>query len=438
MYPTRSRSMLGSGPILSFACLLAALASPLVAHEHATHARGDAKNAAGTPGAAYASLAPFECADASLACATAATPAWGRDGSLWVTWVAGGAVSIARSRDAGRTFSAPVVIGRHGASADVGPDARPQIAVGADGRIVVVYDVFKDDEWNARVLASTSSDDGATFSAPRPVAGDPASQRFPAIAAVGDGTLFVAWIDKRVVAETARRGRKPPGASLAYSWSDDGGNTFSAARIGYPQSCECCRIGVALAAPQQPVVPLQQPVVLFRAIFGRNVRDHAVLTFDGRESPGPLRRVADDHWAVDACPHHGPALAIAADGSYHAAWFTQGRERSGVFYSYSRDAGKTFSAPMRVGRTGRRVSRPHLLAAGSRVWLAWKEFDGELTTVHVRTSGDSGVTWSKARQVAQTDGYSDHPLLTARADQVYLSWQTQGEGYRLLALETQR
>ena len=182
----------------------------------------------------------------------------------------------------------------------------------------------------------------------------------------------------------------------------------------------------------------QQPVVLFRAIFERNVRDHALLTFAGRDSPGPLRRVADDHWAIDACPHHGPALAIGDDGVYHAAWFTDGQARSGVFYASSRDAGKTFSTPMRVGSATRRVSRPYLLAAGSRVWLAWKEFDGERTTVQVQTSDDSGASWSPTRQVAQTDGYSDHPLLTARADHVYLSWQTQAEGYRLLALEAQR
>ena len=93
---------------------------------------------------------------------------------------------------------------------------------------------------------------------------------------------------------------------------------------------------------------------------------------------------------------------------------------------------------MRVGSAARRVSRPYLLASGTRVWLAWKEFDGKLTRVRAQVSRDAGKTWSNAREVARTDGYSDHPLLTAHAGTVYLSWQTQAEGYRLMALETQR
>lgn len=412
---------------LPSAALAAAATPPARAHEH-EGGHGAAARAGGAPGAAYAALSPLRCADASLACASAATPAWAPDGSLWLAWVAGGAVSVARSRDAGATFAAPVVIGRHGAYADVGPDARPQIAVGADGRIAVVYDVFKDESWNARVLAATSSDGGTTFSAPRAVCGDPASQRFPAIAQTGEGALFVAWVDKRRGAAAARRGHRQPGASIAYAWSDDMGATFSASHIAYPHSCECCRIGLAVAA-------LRQPVLLFRAIFGRNVRDHGVVAFGGRESPGPLRRVADDHWAIDACPHHGPALAIAADGSYHAAWFTQGSARSGVFYAHSHDGGKTFSAPMRLGNPAQRISRPYVLAEGTRVWLAWKEFDGELATVHAQVSTDAGAGWSAPREVARTGGYSDHPLLTAHAGKAYLSWQTQAEGYRLLPLE---
>lgn len=382
-------------------------------------------------GHAYAAMAPFDCDDASLACATAATPAWGPDGSLWVAWVAGGAVSVARSTDAGHNFTAPVVIGRHGAYTDIGPDARPQIHIGSDGRIVVVYGVFKDDAWNARVLVATSGDGGATFTEPRPVADDPASQRFPAIVAMRDGRLFVTWIDKRLVAEAARRGRKTPGASVAYAWSDDGARSFGVSRIAHAKSCECCRIGAAANAALHPVV-------LFRAIFGRNVRDHAVLTFDDRDAPGSAHAVADDRWAIDACPHHGPALAVAADGSYHAAWFTQGPVRSGVFHAHSRDGGHSFSAPVRVGRADRRVSRPSLLANGSRVWLAWKEFDGERTTVHAQVSEDSGSSWSTPREIARTEGYSDHPLLTSHADRIYLSWQTKDEGYRLLELEAQR
>lgn len=422
----RASRLFAPACVVASSCLVAsagvAASSPPAASAHSAHVH------AGTPGAPYASLAPFRCADVSLACATSVTPASAPDGSLWVAWTAGGAVSVARSSDGGASFSAPVVLGRYGGYADTGPDARPQIAIDSSGRIAVVFDVFKDDAWNARVLVSLSEDGGASFSPPRPVTDHPASQRFPVATWTADGVLFVAWIDKRTVAEAARRGRAPPGAALAYAWSHDAGRTFSESRVAHAPSCECCRIGIALAGSRQPVL-------LFRAIFDGRVRDHALVAFDARGLPTPAQRVAHDDWVTDACPHHGPALAIASDGTRHAAWFTQGRRRSGVFYARSRDARSGFLAPMRVGAAGRRVSRPYLLARDKRIWLAWKEFDGERTTVHASRSDDDGATWSAAQEIARTGGYSDHPLLIAHAGRVHLSWQTQAEGYRLLPLE---
>jgi hypothetical protein len=77
-----------------------------------------------------------------------------------------------------------------------------------------------------------------------------------------------------------------------------------------------------------------------------------------------------------------------------------------------------------------------LLALDDRVWLAWKEFDGALTTISAMVSRDGGDHWSKPAVVARTDDASDHPLLIADTGKhVRLSWLTQREGYRLLPLE---
>ncbi|MCC7122891.1 MAG: exo-alpha-sialidase [Gammaproteobacteria bacterium] len=303
----------------------------------------------------------------------------------------------------------------------------PQLVIDARGRIVVAYSVFRDDDWNAQVLVSTSQDGGQRFSAPRAIGANPASQRFPALAFAPDGALFAAWIDKRLVAEAAKQGRKPKGASIAYAWSDDGGSTFSAPAIAHAESCECCRIGAAVPARDRPVIA-------FRAVYGQQVRDHALLAFDARSVPGALRRVADDNWVTDACPHHGPSLAVDGHGTMHVAWYTQGRARSGTFYARSADGGKRFSTPMAIGRDEQRSGRPYLLAAATTVWMTWKEFDGETSTVHGRISQDSGETWSAAVELARTRGYSHHPMLTRRDGRTYLSWLTHDEGYRLVPL----
>lgn len=218
------------------------------------------------------------------------------------------------------------------------------------------------------------------------------------------------------------------GASLAFAWSGDEGVTFSDARIAKDRTCECCRLGLAFAGAGRPVV-------LFRNIFGETTRDHAITTFADPATPGPIYRVSTDDWSIDVCPHHGPSLALGADGSYHVTWFTEGRVRQGLFYARSTDGGRTFSEPMPIGRSERNPSRPYVLVHGDTLWMVWKEFDGEQTTVEMMTSHDGGRSWSAPRTVAQTTDTSDHPLLVSNGARVFLSWMSCADGYRTLPLE---
>ena len=367
------------------------------------------------------------CAEPTLECALFATPYVAPDGTLWVVWASSDQIYVARSGDAGRTFAAPVAVTRGPVRLDTGSDQRPQLVVDGRNRVVVSYAIIRDERFNGQVLVATSTDGGATFSMPRPITASQASQRFITLTRDASGDIFAAWIDKRNGAAALQAGKPFPGASLAYAWSSDGGQTFSPARIAHDNLCECCRLGVAIAGAHRPVV-------LFRNIFSGE-RDHAVLTFEGETAPGPARRVSADHWAIDACPHHGPSLAVGIDGAYHAAWFSGGGERRGLFYARSSDGGRTFTAPRSIGTAGRQPTRPYVLAVGDRLWLAWKEFDGERSTVNVMLSRDGGISWDQPRAIASTASYSDHPLLIAREGAAFLSWLTRAEGYRILALE---
>ncbi len=368
------------------------------------------------------------CTEPTLACATAATPFVAADGALWLTWVAAGRVAVAASRDGGTSFAPPVMVNSAAERIDTGPDARPRVVVNPRGHVFVSYAVFKDRAYNADAFVAVSEDGGKTF-APLRLTDDAASQRFEVLALGPDGKLFAAWIDKRNAVAAKQRGQAYAGAALAFAWLDTDGQRVGATRIAQDNSCECCRLGVGFAGPDRPVV-------LFRNIFGGTVRDHAITTFSDPLTPGPIYRVSTDDWKIDACPHHGPSLAIARDGSYHAAWFTDGSVRQGTFYAHSRDGGRTFSAPLAIGVPEHQPGRPSLLALDTSVWLAWKEFDGALTTVSAMVSRDGGDHWSKPAVVARTDDASDHPLLVADAGKrVRLSWLTQREGYRLLPLE---
>src|SRR6185295_3648676 len=69
------------------------------------------------------------CEEVELRCASKVTPAFAPDGTLWLAWMAGGRISVASSKDQGRSFSAPVQVSREKLNLDWGPDARPQIVV---------------------------------------------------------------------------------------------------------------------------------------------------------------------------------------------------------------------------------------------------------------------------------------------------------------------
>lgn len=385
--------------------------------------------AAQTPMQMHHHEAGEDCPTAALACASTATPAFGPDGKLWVAWAAGGSrVAVARSPDLGKSFAAPSFVTPAPAKLDTGPDSRPSIVIDKAGQLTVGYAIFKDEHYNGQVLISHSTNGGASFGTPYPVTTGAASQRFATLGFDPAGNLFAAWLDKRNVAAARAKGEEYVGAALAVAWSENGGVSFSTTRIAQDDTCECCRLGLAFAGPGKPVI-------LFRDVFGGTVRDHAIISFAAPATPGPLYRVSTDDWAINACPHHGPSLAISADGTYHAAWFTNGKVRQGLFYARSEDGGKNFSAPMPIGRSDHDLSRPAVTALGQRIWLGWKDFDGETTTVHVIASGDDGKTWSAPKEAARTADASDHPLLVNDGHNAYLSWLTHVEGYRLVPLE---
>ena len=364
------------------------------------------------------------CKGPGLDCANAATPFLDKEGKLLLVWTGGGVVSFAKSDDLGKTFSSAVKIAEHEKSLDTGSDARPQIISDFNGNIFLAYAFFKDSNWNAQINTSRSSDGGATFSVPTSLIEGGSSQRFPSVLIGSDNFIFMTWVDKRLVSAAKQGGERRLGGSIAYSFSNDGGRTFGIERIANENSCECCRIGAALSSAGEPAV-------IYRAIFPGGIRDHATQIISPKAA-GPIQRVSDDQWRTDACPHHGPTIAISETGKMHVAWFTQGERRSGVFYANSGNQGRSYSKPMRVGADGANVSRPYLLALGRNIFLVWKEFNGSVSSVYMKRSQDDGGTWSVPSTIFETSGYSDHPLLISQQGKVYLSWLTRMNGYQLI------
>jgi hypothetical protein len=89
---------------------------------------------------------------------------------------------------------------------------------------------------------------------------------------------------------------------------------------------------------------------------------------------------------------------------------------------------------MNFGNIEAQPSRPSVFSLGSRVFLVWKEFDGERTGIIGMHSGDAGKSWSTPGKLATTSDVSDWPFLIGKNNRAYLSWNTKNEGYRLIEI----
>ncbi|WLQ16159.1 sialidase family protein [Hahella aquimaris] len=368
------------------------------------------------------------CADPmalpSLNCAKSPTPAFGRDGRLWITWYSRGHIYIQHSDDNGATFSAPQAVNPIPEAVDDQGEDRPQVALGPRNEIYLLWTRKLDKPYTGHIRFSRSLDGGRTFSAPINVNDDKdvIAHRFPTFRVNDRGEIFVVWVDKRDLEAAKAANKEYAGAALYYGVSTDNGASFQTSRKLSDNSCECCRIAMELDAQGLPVI-------LYRQVFDGGVRDHALITFSDLTTHSAPQRVSDDQWKLDGCPHHGPAIAASGDRQ-HLAWFTAGENRQGLFYAHSTKDG--FSKPVAFGGPG--AERPMIEALGEHVVLTWKAFADDRTRTFMQVSEDGGDSWSAATEVVNTEGASDHPLLVNNGDKIYLSWQTAQEGYRLTPL----
>ena len=304
---------------------------------------------------------------------------------------------------------------------------RPKIAVDGQGVIYVSWTQNLAKRHTGHIRFSRSTDGGKHFSAPVIVNDnlDEIGHRFDSLLVGQNGQVLVTWLDSRD-REKAKAANQPfKGTAVYFSVSNDSGAHFSANQALALHSCECCRIATALDADNLPVV-------LWRHVFDGTIRDHALIKFSDWQTPGPIQRVGDENWKIDACPHHGGALSIASDGVYHATWFSGAADKQGLFYGYSKDRGQHFSPAFQFGGVG--AKHPHVLSLGQRVGLVWTVFDGSRNQAKALLSADGGMSWSQPLLVASSAAKADEAFLVADGDRMLLSWQT-GEGYQLVELK---
>jgi hypothetical protein len=340
-------------------------------------------------------------------------------------------VVVQQSSDMGKTWSAPQRVQRSPEPVAANGEARPHIAFGSKGELYISYTKPVAPPHIGDIRFIRSLDGGKTFSEPLTVHADRAVtvHSFESMAVDASGRIYVAWIDGRDKDAAKAKKESYTGSAVYYAVSSDGGASFRGDFKVADHSCECCRIGLAIG-------PNGVPVAMWRHVFAPNIRDHAIAELAASGKAGPVQRVTFDDWHIDACPHHGPSLAYAADGTRYQTWFN-GKEGdgAGALYARAAGAGATPATPARLGSA--QASHPDVAVVGKRVAVVWKQFDGDSTAVVGRISEDGGATWHE-QELARTKKDSDQPHLLTSGSTIALLWRTQDEGIRVVALDKAR
>lgn len=133
------------------------------------------------------------------------------DGMVYAAWTEyDGALWLARSRDGGRSFTAP----RRIAGDDVRPARAPALALGGGGTVYLAWTVGEDPDADIRV--SRSLDQGASFAPPVLVGARAARADAPRLALDGEQRLHLVYMEQARSQQAVIRHARSDGPALAF------------------------------------------------------------------------------------------------------------------------------------------------------------------------------------------------------------------------------
>jgi hypothetical protein len=228
--------------------------------------------------------------------------------------------------------------------------------------------------------------------------------------------LGLVWLDGRAM-KGGHGGHGNGDMSLRFGMLDRDWKQTSETVID-TRVCECC--------PTSAVLTADGPLVAYRNRSADEVRDIYVSRLENGRWTAPSA-VHADGWKIPGCPVNGPALS-ARGRDVVVAWFTVRDNQGQAFAAFSKDAGRSFGAPVRLDdqATLGRVD-VELLSDGSAA-ASYIEFAGDRAEFRVRRVEASGAR-SDGVPIAGIDSgrTSGYPRMAATSEELLFAW-TEREG----------
>jgi hypothetical protein len=350
----------------------------------------------------------------------------------------------------------------------------PLTARGEAARDIIVL-------WTARggstaLKLARSRNGGRTFDAPITMQSQdaPGDRGWPALTADARGTAHVVWLDHRGLAAAPRAGEhhgQTPHDGVAMARKSalyyaavhapasrargaphdrpvppqpDVANGVVAEREITTGVCYCCKTATA-ARPDGTLF------TAWRQVYPGNIRDIALsVSADAGRSFAPPVRISHDDWSIDGCPDDGPAVAVDRVGTAHVVWPTVvggGQQPEGAIFYASTADGRTFTPRYRIATLGSaKPEHPQITIDGSqRIVAAWDELVSGTRVAAIREvkhGPSAAVSLGPIVRLSER-GPASYPVLAPTADGIVAVWTsgsaaTSRIGVRRLSLQSTR
>jgi len=290
----------------------------------------------------------------------------------------------------------------------------PSVTRLSSGALVANWFVnTKPEEEAYDMLLSYSKDEGRTWAKPfKPHRDRTQTQHgFASIVEMPDQGLGVVWLDGRDMADNTT---DPQGGvmSLRFTRFDRDWKQGPDVEVNR-RVCECCQTAAAVTADGL--------VTAFRDRSEKEIRDIAVARLDGTAwTPGTI--VHADNYETLSCPVNGPAIS-ARGRDAAVAWYTVQKDVGHAFAAFSHDAGRSWSAPIRLDESqSLGLVDVELLDDGSAA-ATWMEFANGRRRFMLRHVEANGTTSSSIDVPGQDSGrVSGYPRLSRSGDALLFTW----------------
>src|SRR5690606_7712345 len=159
----------------------------------------------------------------------------------------------------------------------------------------------------------------------------------------------------------------------------------------------------------------------FRNRTEDEIRDIYVSRFENGKWTEP-KAVHNDNWQIAACPVNGPMLS-ANGRDVVISWFTGVDDPGRAYVAFSKDAGRTFSAPIRVddvatlGRVDVELM-PDGFAMAS--WIELADRRAEFKVRRIQPDGTRGPAIKVADMA--TSRSSGYPRIARHGNELLFAW----------------